>query len=130
MFRTAARGFATSARRGAESLSQLEAAHQTAIGISTAQGIGQRGFLDGKNEQYSAHFLMILSLDDIRKLTLLQLLARHPSFASRSSPKKQAAMFLEKPNSKTPVAVSRIVLRYTSSKMPKKKDSCAQVVLW
>ena len=47
MFRTAARSFAVSARRGAESISQLEAAHQTAIGISKAQGIGRRGFLDG-----------------------------------------------------------------------------------
>lgn len=46
MFRTAARSFAASARRGAESVSQFEAAHQTAIGISKAQGIGQRGFID------------------------------------------------------------------------------------
>jgi hypothetical protein len=48
MLRTAARSFAASAWRSAESVSQLEAAHQTAIGISKAQGIGQRGFLDGK----------------------------------------------------------------------------------
>jgi hypothetical protein len=48
MFRTAARSFAVSAWRSAESLGQLEAASQTAINISKAQGIGQRGFLDGK----------------------------------------------------------------------------------
>jgi cysteine synthase A len=48
MFRTAARSFAASAWRSAESISQLEAANQTAINISKAQGIGQRGFLDGK----------------------------------------------------------------------------------
>jgi len=47
MFRTAARSFAASAWRSAESLSQIEAAHHTAINISKAQGIGQRGFLDG-----------------------------------------------------------------------------------
>jgi len=47
MFRTAARSFAASAWRNAESLSQIEAAHQTAINISKAQGIGQRGFIDG-----------------------------------------------------------------------------------
>lgn len=48
MIRTAARGFVASAWRGAETLGSIEAAHQTAIGISKAQGIGQRGFLDGK----------------------------------------------------------------------------------
>ena len=48
MFRTAARSFATSARRGAESIGSVEAAQQTALNISKAQGIGQRGFLDGK----------------------------------------------------------------------------------
>lgn len=48
MFRTAARSFAVSARRSAESATSFEAAHQTAIGISKAQGVGQRGFLDGK----------------------------------------------------------------------------------
>ena len=46
MFRTAARGFATSARRGAEIIGSAEA-QQTALNISKAQGIGQRGFLDG-----------------------------------------------------------------------------------
>lgn len=40
------RQFAASARRSAEAVS-FEANHQTAIGISKAQGIGQRGFLDG-----------------------------------------------------------------------------------
>jgi hypothetical protein len=48
MFRTAARGFAASAWRTAESIGQIEAAQQTAINISKAQGIGQRGFIDGK----------------------------------------------------------------------------------
>lgn len=47
MFRTAARSFATTAWRSAETLGQIEAAQQTAISISKAQGIGQRGFLDG-----------------------------------------------------------------------------------
>ncbi|EDU44051.1 cysteine synthase (O-acetylserine (Thiol)-lyase) [Pyrenophora tritici-repentis Pt-1C-BFP] len=46
MFRTAARSIAASAWRNAESFSQIEAAHQTAINISKAQGIGQRGFID------------------------------------------------------------------------------------
>jgi cysteine synthase A len=46
MFRTAARQFAASARRSAEAVS-FEANHQTAIGISKAQGISQRGLLDG-----------------------------------------------------------------------------------
>lgn len=46
MFRTAARQFAASARRTADAVS-FEANHQTSIGISKAQGIGQRGFLDG-----------------------------------------------------------------------------------
>jgi cysteine synthase len=47
MFRTAVRSFAVSAWRNAESFSQLEAAHQTAINISKAQGVAQRGLLDG-----------------------------------------------------------------------------------
>jgi len=47
MFRTAARSFAVSALRRPESVSQFEAAHQTAIDISKAQGVGQRGFIDG-----------------------------------------------------------------------------------
>jgi hypothetical protein len=50
MFRTAARGFAASAWRSAESIGQIQsdAVHQTAVNISKAQGIGQRGFIDGK----------------------------------------------------------------------------------
>ncbi len=51
MFRTASRRFAASAWRSIESASQLEAAHQTAINISKAQGVGQRGFLDGITPQ-------------------------------------------------------------------------------
>lgn len=47
MFRTASRSFAVSAWRSAESLSQLEAAYQTGINVSKAQGVGQRGFIDG-----------------------------------------------------------------------------------
>ncbi|EAT77192.2 hypothetical protein SNOG_15527 [Parastagonospora nodorum SN15] len=48
MFRTAARGFAASAWRSAESIGQIQsdAVHQTAVNISKAQGIGQRGFID------------------------------------------------------------------------------------
>jgi hypothetical protein len=42
MLRTAARQLAAS----------FEANHQTAIGISKAQGIGQRGFLDGMLASY------------------------------------------------------------------------------
>jgi hypothetical protein len=49
MFRTVARSFAATALRSAESISQIEAAQQTAINISKAQGIGQRGFIDGNN---------------------------------------------------------------------------------
>lgn len=48
MFRTAPRRFAASLYRSAESLSQLEASYQTGINISKAQGIGQRGFIDGR----------------------------------------------------------------------------------
>lgn len=60
MFRTAARSFAASAWRNAESFSQLEAAHQTAINISKAQGVGQRGFLDG-NVGHSSRELLVLT---------------------------------------------------------------------
>jgi hypothetical protein len=52
MFRTVARSFAATALRSAESISQIEAAQQTAINISKAQGIGQRGFIDG-NDPFS-----------------------------------------------------------------------------
>jgi hypothetical protein len=48
MFRTAARSFAASAWRRSDGILSAEA-RQTAINISEAQGIGQRGFLDGNN---------------------------------------------------------------------------------
>lgn len=53
MFRTAARSFAATALRSAESPSQVEALKQTAINISKAQGVGQRGFIDGTS--FSPH---------------------------------------------------------------------------
>lgn len=47
MFRTASRSFTASIWRSAENLSQLEASYATGINISKAQGVGQRGFIDG-----------------------------------------------------------------------------------
>lgn len=48
MFRTVSRRFAASAWKSAESLAQIEAAYQTGINVSKAQGIASRGLLDGK----------------------------------------------------------------------------------
>jgi hypothetical protein len=52
MFRTAARSFAASAWRRSDSILSAEA-RQTAVNISQAQGIGQRGFLDGNNSTHN-----------------------------------------------------------------------------
>ncbi|KAL0259108.1 Cysteine synthase 1 [Diplodia seriata] len=46
MFRTRVLRFAATAYRAAENISQIEAAQQYAIGISKAQGVTQRGFID------------------------------------------------------------------------------------
>ncbi|KAF2276528.1 PALP-domain-containing protein [Westerdykella ornata] len=46
MFRTASRRFAATVWRSAEHLAQIEAAYQTGINVSKAQGVGQRGFID------------------------------------------------------------------------------------
>ncbi|KAL1644351.1 Cysteine synthase 1 [Diplodia intermedia] len=46
MFRTRVLRFAATASRAAENISQIEAAQQYAIGISKAQGVTQRGFID------------------------------------------------------------------------------------
>lgn len=47
MFRTRVLRFAATAYRAAENIPQIEAAQQYAIGISKAQGVTQRGFIDG-----------------------------------------------------------------------------------
>lgn len=53
MFRTTARRLAAASTwPGPQSKAQIEAAQQTAINISKAQGIGQRGFLDGTFTTY------------------------------------------------------------------------------
>ncbi|KAB2578215.1 putative cysteine synthase protein [Lasiodiplodia theobromae] len=46
MFRTRVLRFAATTYRAAENISQIEAAQQYAIGISKAQGVTQRGFID------------------------------------------------------------------------------------
>jgi hypothetical protein len=97
MFSTAARRFGASAWRSAESIGQIEteAARQTAINISKAQGVGQRGFIDGT--------LYIIAVSQ-PSLTDTQQSAKPPSSASRDSPKRPAAMSSAKQNFKTPVA--------------------------
>jgi len=50
MFRTTARRLAAAST--SQSKAQIEAAQQTTINISKAQGIGQRGFLDGTFTTY------------------------------------------------------------------------------
>lgn len=47
MFRTRVLRFAATSYRMAEGISGIEAAQQYAIGISKAQAVAQRGFLDG-----------------------------------------------------------------------------------
>lgn len=51
MFRTQALRLAATAWRAAESVSSIEAAQQYTIAVSKAQGITQRGFIDGMAPQ-------------------------------------------------------------------------------
>jgi len=47
MFRTPIRRFAATAWRAAESVAEIDAAQQYRINVSKAQGICQRGLIDG-----------------------------------------------------------------------------------
>jgi len=105
MFRTVARSFAVSTRLSAEA---FEAA-QHGIIISKAQGIGQRGFLDGTLPPLVLVALLTLSS---------QPLERRRSSASNASLRKRVATFSAKQNFKILVVVSRTAPHCTSSRMP------------
>ncbi|KAF1363554.1 PALP-domain-containing protein [Lizonia empirigonia] len=87
MFRTAARQFAATARRSADAVS-YEANHQTALNISRAQGIGQRGFLDaiGKTP--------LIRLNKLSEETGCNVLGKAEFMNPGGSVKDRAALFV------------------------------------